>query len=426
MKLSATSVFVPGSYPEHTYVERSDAKLTHRLRDALTESGKFISVTGPSKSGKTVLVENIVGKENLIVITGAGITQASDVWNRILDWMEIPSTVSKSAKSASATTVALGGAASGSIPLIAKAEVNGKVEQKNERATDNVEVRGRRGLKDVEREIAKSGYVVLLDDFHYIPTHIQAEVMKDIKEAARLGIQICIASVMNRADDAIRANQEMQGRFTAIDLNYWSVDELMQIADKGFDALNAVLPVEYSKYLANEAAGSPQLMQTLCLEACRTLSHRDRTVCKTTLAATLEQKKEVFGDAAATMDFSSLVDVLDCGPKERGKERKVYKFANGRTGDVYRSILNSIASDPPMLSFSYDELLSRVGKICDGEHPSGGSIHGSCEHMVKLAQQRFPNERQIDWNKEREVLDITEPYLLFYLRWSQRLSQPNV
>ena len=425
MKFAATNVFVPGSYPEHTYVERADSKLARRLTDALSEKGKFVSVTGPSKSGKTVLIENVVGKDNLIVVTGAGITQSSDVWNRILDWMNAPSSVSSSSKDMSSTTVGAGGVAAASLPLLAKIEGSAKVEKKDERATDKGEVRTRRGLLDVEREIANSDYVVLLDDFHYIPAGTQSEVMKDIKEAARLGVKLCVASVMNRADDAIRANQEMQGRFTAIDLTYWAIDELIQIAQKGFTALNAALPADYYRVLAREAAGSPQLMQTLCLQTCRTLSHRDRTLGTVTFNPQPNQKQEVFGDAAATMDFRSLVDVLDCGPKERGKERKVYKFLDGRTGDVYRCILAGIASDPPALSFSYDELLSRVTKICASEHPSGGSIHGSCEHMVKLAQQRFPNERQIDWNKEREVLDITEPYLLFYLRWSARLAQSN-
>jgi uncharacterized protein (DUF3820 family) len=45
--------------------------------------------------------------------------------------------------------------------------------------------------------------------------------------------------------------------------------------------------------------------------------------------------------------------------------------------------------------------------------------------MIKLARTKFPDEKAIDWNKEREILDIAEPYLLFYFRWSGRLKEPN-
>jgi hypothetical protein len=43
--------------------------------------------------------------------------------------------------------------------------------------------------------------------------------------------------------------------------------------------------------------------------------------------------------------------------------------------------------------------------------------------MTKLAQEKFPKERAVDWDEQKQVLDIPDPYLLFYLRWSGRLRQ---
>jgi hypothetical protein len=43
--------------------------------------------------------------------------------------------------------------------------------------------------------------------------------------------------------------------------------------------------------------------------------------------------------------------------------------------------------------------------------------------MSKLALEKFPNERAIDWDDQKQVLDLPDPYLLFYLRWSKRLEQ---
>ena len=43
--------------------------------------------------------------------------------------------------------------------------------------------------------------------------------------------------------------------------------------------------------------------------------------------------------------------------------------------------------------------------------------------MTKLAQDKFPAERVIDWDEHKQILDIPDPYLLFYLRWSGRLRE---
>ena len=42
--------------------------------------------------------------------------------------------------------------------------------------------------------------------------------------------------------------------------------------------------------------------------------------------------------------------------------------------------------------------------------------------MSKLAQKKFPNERVIDWDEKKQFLELPDPYLLFYLRWSDRLT----
>jgi hypothetical protein len=47
----------------------------------------------------------------------------------------------------------------------------------------------------------------------------------------------------------------------------------------------------------------------------------------------------------------------------------------------------------------------------------------SCLHMTKLAQEKFPKERAVDWDEQKQVLDIPDPYLLFYLRRSGRLRE---
>ncbi|HKX17163.1 MAG TPA: hypothetical protein VJT33_04040 [bacterium] len=101
----------------------------------------------------------------------------------------------------------------------------------------------------------------------------------------------------------------------------------------------------------------------------------------------------------------------------------MYKFIDGTTGDVYRCALKAIAADPPRLSLRYGELTDRTAAACVDESPVGSSVTSTCLHMARLAEDRFPAERVIDWDEEKQTLDIPDPYLLFYLRWSGRLRE---
>lgn len=166
-------------------------------------------------------------------------------------------------------------------------------------------------------------------------------------------------------------------------------------------------------------------MQLICLQSCFEFGVREDLADPKSLEPSDQECELVFERASTAADFRSLVDVLDSGPKTRGTERNVYEFRNGVSGDVYRCVLTAIASDPPRLSFAYDEILLRTKDICVGDAPVGSSVTGSCLHMSKLAEDRFPNERVIDWDEQKQVLDIPNPYFLFYLRWSDRLQQSN-
>jgi hypothetical protein len=66
-----TEVFTPNDVPTFTYVERASRNLEQRLREAFAVPKMVISLSGPSKSGKTVLVNKIIDADNLIPLTGS-------------------------------------------------------------------------------------------------------------------------------------------------------------------------------------------------------------------------------------------------------------------------------------------------------------------------------------------------------------------
>jgi hypothetical protein len=164
-------------------------------------------------------------------------------------------------------------------------------------------------------------------------------------------------------------------------------------------------------------------MRLICLNACFAMDVREKPLMSRTIDITEDRLRGIFEQTSASTDFRSLVDVLDAGPRTRGTERRLYKFKDGSEGDVYRCILRAVAADPPRLSFNYEQLTQRVTEVCNRDTPVGSSVIGTCVHMSKLALEKFPNERAIDWDEQKQILDIPDPYLLFYLRWSGRLQE---
>lgn len=421
-KLRAQDVFTPGSYPEHTYVHRADHDVEQHLRDALEAPGQLVSISGPSKSGKTVLIENLVGRDNLITVPSSGIKTADDLWNRTLDVIGEPAQTSATHIAAHRGALTVGAKGGTSIPLIARAELSGSGTLESGEQDSTTIVAHRRGLQQVANEIANSSFVLLVDDFHYIDRDAQANVAQGMKEAARIGVKIVIAAVTHRSDDVIRSLPDLRGRVTNIDLKYWDKHSLAMIARLGFAKLNITADEVTIKRFSEEAAGSPQLMQAICLAACQETGMRIEQEPGMRLFCGEKQLRAIFERTVTSANYRTLVDILAAGPKTRGTERAIFQFTDGTSGDVYKCILRAIAKDPLRQTFPREDIAKRCASLCIDMKPVGSAINTSCRHMARLAVDKQPEERVIDWDEEKEYFDIPDPYLLFYLRWSGHLD----
>ncbi|WP_153012785.1 ATP-binding protein [Pseudacidovorax intermedius] len=413
--MKATQVFTPGKEPEVTYTDDHLKEHARILRDALDAGAAVISLSGPSKSGKTVFIEKNVGHAALVTVTGAGVTSPKILWDRVFDIIGTP--VSKSTTTTDGKESAIGGKLGGEagVPFLAKGsgEINAAFKTSGSTA-DKVDI-AVDYLQLLIRELSGTGLVVFIDDFHYIPKDVQTEVSNQIKEAIRHGVVFVVASVPYHSDDAVRANSDLRGRIVKLDFDYWRPEELAKIANKGFAALNTAASPAYVEALSKEAAGSPQLMQTLCLNTCFENDVREKGSFKQ-LSSNREAIKSVCTRTAATADYSSTVAKMIEGPKTRGTDRNSYLIAGNEIVDVYPLILRAVASDPPELTQRYSNLQKRIQAICIAGNPSGSSVTGACSHIANIANSA-EGRNVIEWDGENDVLDIRDPYLLFFLRW---------
>lgn len=413
--MKATEVFTPGKLPDITYVDNHLKDRARILHDALETGAAVISLSGPSKSGKTVFVEKNIGKDRLIQVTGAGVFSADKLWDRVFDIIGTP--VGKKTTSTNNFEGAIGGKIGGAAGVFVsgsgEVSASGKwvksTAEQNDTAVDYLQL--------LIRELSGSGLVVFIDDFHYIPRDVQVELSNQIKEAIRNNVIFVVASVPYHADDAIRANPDLRGRTIKLDFDYWKPKDLEEIALRGFAALAASASDGFVQALTREAAGSPQLMQSLCLNACFENGLRERQQKEMKISSDLDAIKVVCTRTAASCDYSSTVAKMKEGPKTRGQDRKSYAIKNGSPTDVYPLVVKAIALDPPELTQRYANLQGRIQSLCVSETPSGSSVTGACLQIASIANDS-DNRIIVEWDGDADVLDIRDPYLLFYLRWA--------
>ena len=325
--------------------------------------------------------------------------------------------VARRTATASAFEGTIGGKIGGEAGVLISATGEVSAEGKWSKSTEEETEKVIDYLQLLIRELANTGFVVFIDDFHYIPKPVQVELSNQIKEAIRNNVLFVVASVPYHSDDAIRANPDLRGRTIKLDFDYWAPDELCKIANRGFAALQTTASPAYVQALASEAAGSPQLMQSLCLTTCFENDVREIQNPTKHLASDREAIGKVCTRTAATSDYSSTVAKMMDGPKTRGQDRKSYLMKDGAVIDVYPLILRSIAADPPELTLRYPNLQKRIQSLCAADQPSGSSVTGACSHMALIANES-ENRNIIEWDPGADVLDIRDPYLLFFVRWS--------
>jgi hypothetical protein len=415
-----TDVFTPTDFPKLTYVERDQLHLEMLLGEWVRSSTQIASISGPSKAGKTVLVQRVVGEGNLVTVSGASVRSPDQLWERVLDWLGEPhATMTSSIEAKTETdtrerTAQVGFSGTGATHKSGHLEADAQTDTLQ--ATVN-----RRGLPQVVAEIARSPTTVLLDDFHYIPAAIQSDVAQQLKDAASRGVRLCVASVPHQADNVVRALPELRGRVMAIDIDYWSKRDLLQIPALGCKALNIDIDSTSLQVFATEAAGSPQLMQSICLWTCSHYGVREPQETYRMITLDETARKEVLFLTSVTADFRSLVRQLISGPR---RERRNYVHFDGRTGDVYLTVMRAIALDPPRLTIDYSELTRRLEELCKGASPDGASVIGACTRIKQIAMSKASSAGPaIDWDEDEQILAVNDPYLLFYLRWSVVLER---
>lgn len=412
----ATQVFVPGGMPQHTYVNRAERDLEGRLKAVSDNLCKLVTLTGATKSGKTVLVNRLFPRttgEN-IWIDGGAISAENDLWSAVLSALE--GYTSEERSDTSESTATLSGEAEGeaSIPLVAKAKgkVGGSTSQKAAKS-----VKRSRQVSPRTAAIAlmrSAGSPLIIDDFHYLERSFQGDVIRALKPLVFEGYPVVIIAIPHRRYDAVKVEREMTGRLESIQVPVWNSTELSQIPEVGFALLNVKLDPGLSARLAAEAYGSPHLMQDFCRGLCT--AHGVTETVQGTGLRIRDVKDDLFRSIAEGTG-KVVFDKLAKGPRQRS-DRMARPLAGGGTADIYRVVLLALAKlAPGMQKVDYESLRARIRELLSGDIPQAHEVSRVLDKMSEIASSDEASTPVIDWDKDDQELHITDPFFAFFLKW---------
>ena len=404
-------VFIPGGQPHITYVTRSRFNLESQLTNYLDSGHSLFSITGPTKSGKTVLCRNVVPKDAAIWLSGGAITTDEDVWTAIIDDLDNYTSLSYEDKKTSAkeTTSELG--AEASLPFL---KGGGKLGDRaaTTRIQGSIKTRARSLPRTAIAALLDSGRILIIDDFHYIDRRVQAKLVRTLKQPIFDGVRVIVLAVPHRAYDVVRVEKEMTGRVRHLAIPTWTDAELKEIPDQGFQALNMSVDTALCKGFVDELFASPHLMQMFCQRIC--LQNDIREVCKLTTSIKIRDEHNFFGEIAIETSKPSF-DRLATGPRQRS-DRMLRRFADGTVGDIYIAVLRAIARTGPRNALTYEDIRSKLKEILLLEVPQAHEIGRVLVKMTEIAKEKIEGEPVLEWDDDSKMLYIADPFFAFYLK----------
>jgi hypothetical protein len=401
------NVFVAGASPKITYNPRDERHLEQELDGYLDQGpGRALSVSGPTKSGKTVLVERALPRDEAIWVEGQDVDSVDVFWGRIIDWLGLYDLVEVTRQETGDSGRQLGMTVG--IPKLAS--IDAKKTDGQSVAQGVRKSRTQAATTVARTALEELNVPIVIDDFHHVEDDAKRGMARAVKSVIPF-TKVVLIAVPHEAFDVVRNESDMGGRVSQLRTEAWSVEELHFIAERGFEALNIVDPDDVARKLAEASYGAPFLMQDLCYQYAISLG-----VVKTAdepVTAVAPADWDEFFARIANRTPPAIFEHLLKGPKTRGQRRVPRVFKTGERTDVYGALLYTVAR-VGKASVTYQEL-ARVIERDFTEAIQSQQITASLGHMATVASEnRGTGESAVAYKDD--TLHVLDPFLLFYLR----------
>lgn len=424
MNISVFDVFTAGGMPSITYNARENLGLEKKLKTRLGMKGKVLSVTGPTKIGKTVLWKKVIPEEKRVHILGGSIRREEDIWESILSalkgyskWTE-ETAAEEETKTAEGITAGVDGSFLGVIKLRTKYNNTSTIgEKETTKKAISYSVSPMHVALDLLRH---NDLILIIDDFHYIDKQVQGNVIRALKDPVAEGLKLIISSVPHRDHDALKAEREMTGRVYQIKVPIWTNEDLNEIAVTGFKELNLNCPKEVIEIFVKESYNSPHLMQEFCLNLCleNEIFEQKPSIFDVTVPT---DYNAFFQDIVESSTSKEIYQKLVCGPLSTSRDRKVRQFKNGSEGDIYTAVMHALAELLDHNTISAEIIKNKLQEILEPSHvPQINIIKTALNQMTSIAKDHVEGLAEPPIDYRDELLHIVDPFFSYYLKWCDK------
>lgn len=408
-------VFVTGGEPTVTYVARPERGLEDEVQQYLRVGRKVLAVSGPSKSGKSTLINRVLRDTTAtpyIRLTGASLTSMEAFWEIVAYRASLPSAVTTTTEETDGfegqVATKVGG---GFIPGEIAARFGAKVDSRTSTARTSTTALG----ESVKDALLSLKICLVIDDFHYAPAGVRVTIARELKELAFSGARVILIAIPERVMDVLQEEGELNGRLEKLRVREWDDIELLRIATQGFEALN-VYDAEsgaLASQLVAQSYGSPLLMQELCEKVCRYNEITETSLELTPVEAPYWD--DFFSEVAANIQ-PGVVEHLKRGPVSR-RPREERSMTGGGAVDLYSAVLLVLHRKRGKRQMTPAELSTAMNEFMD-VRPQLQLVRRTCENMSKIAlAQRGDGDAALDYSSNPERLTVVDPYLAFYIAW---------
>lgn len=407
-------VFTPGGVPTYTYNPRDGYSLETRIMRAKRNLCKLMIVTGQTKMGKTVLAEKVYERDNdSIWVDGGEISDEGSFWDNIVSQLELPTQYEN--QNTSGLNIAIETGAEGQLKFcVLDAKSKGNVKIEHDRLKGLVTTSKMSNKMASIKYLTDNNIPLIVDDFHYIKRDIQTQIVRALKSPIMHGLPVIFIAIPSRKFDVLKVEREMTGRIEMFEIPAWSDEELLEIADKGFDELHVEVPMSVKAKMAKEAMGSPHLMQEFCKKLCEEYKIEKKAVRVIKIDEGVALNT-IFKEIAKNSG-RELFEKLARGPRQRS-DRIHRQLKNGKQTDIYGVVMEGLKRlKPGVTSISYEEFRSCLKEIMD-DVPQLHEISRVLEKIAEISYNAGASTPVIDWDKDEAILTITDPFFAFYLRW---------
>ncbi|MEE9587533.1 MAG: hypothetical protein V3V97_05875 [Hyphomicrobiaceae bacterium] len=406
-------VFIAGGEPTVTYNPREDVALEAALEDYLDAPYRILSVTGPTKSGKTVLCRKVIPEQQRILISGGDISDEEDFWSQIIDELHAPTQFRETIGSSQDTSVRFTGQTKFSwlLPF----SFGGSRERTRSDDSKTARTIVRNAKKAAIEGIQEENRILVVDDFHYIDKETQRRIILSLRTPIFEGLRVIFLAVPHRGFDVERAEPDMAGRVEQLEVPSWKNEELEHIAEEGFKALNIDPNSNMFSQFAKNSFGNPNLMQELCRKICSRKGIRKTS--PTTVDIRMSRYESFFEEEAKpNYDLKKIISDFNSSRKER-VTRKLEFEGREIDGDVYSVLFLSIRGILPNKDIRFEKIVDEVEGVCIDDAPKPHEISRALSRMHEIANKDPTRPHILEWDSEIKELHVMDAKFAFFLKW---------